>query len=185
MAVAPHPTELTFAHLWEVGEQLRTCLCDALEQYGYQTPVCACVMMPGAEVIADWCSSSGKTGTADGQAWVRLLRLYNSVRFPLEATDAVNAACNMAGLAAEFELGVMRCATAAAKIPPNPEKVTADARTQWQDAVVLKWVAACCLPSTMKRVVTSYTPLSGGGCNGGRLTIMVQLRPGTPITTTP
>lgn len=176
--------DLITAHLIALGETLKTCLCEALIARGNQTPVCACFIQPGDQVIPDYCGATRKDG-ADGQAWVRLVRLFNSVRFPAESIDSTNIPCNLGSLAAEFELGVLRCARAVAKTPPDPAKVTEDALREWRDAVVLRWVAACCLPKGMTRVTTAWQPISYADCVGGSLTVIVKLAPGVPIETTP
>lgn len=178
-----HPTDIAAAHLQAVGTFLRDCLCTNLRDAGI--PVCACAAMPGDQVVADWCSSTSVIdGTeAEGMAWVRLVQLFNSTRFPQQTTDP-DQLCPGGHPVAEFELGVMRCQHSTADTPVDPGKISADALRQWRDAAILRYVAECCLPKPFKRLPTAYTPLSGGGCMGGRLTVYVQLKPGTPIQDT-
>lgn len=163
-------------YVWNVGTQLRDCLCTKLTETIAGEP-CRCSIIPGELAIMDFC---GKTPEGEGMAWVRLVQMYESQNFP---QPIENGRCNTGFQVAEYELGVLRCAaplTSDGKAP-SAQALQADAAKVWDDAAALQWVAGCCLPAGLPTLRSNWQPVSGGGCTGGRLTLLVHLIPG-PIS---
>jgi hypothetical protein len=173
MARTPGVPQL--AHLiWAIARLLRDCLCaKLLETTG--GPVCRCSLMGGDQAIADICE---KTIMGDGQAWVRMTRLFVTNEFPRPMTDTFNCAGGL--WVAEFELGVLRCAVTsdAQGQPPGAEELNAEVAKVMDDAFALRITAECCLPAALPSIPGEWQPMSGGACTGGRVTVMVYLVPG-------
>lgn len=156
-------------------DDLRACVCGSLADTLGGAIECACLIVPGSEAVADWCSCSGGSGC--GMAWVRLDRMYASTRFP--AQDSTATKCDTAVLAAVIEVGAFRCqpsSTGGGKVAPAPHLLTQAALVQSDDALALAAAILCC-PSVTSRnfVLNNYTPRSGGACGGGVWTVTVQL----------
>lgn len=172
----PTPGIPRLAHLlWAIAKQLRDCLCSKLADT-LAGPVCRCSLMSGDQAIADICE--GEPGVGEGQAWVRMTRLFASTNFPRPNNDTFNCAGSF--WAAEFEIGVLRCAVTSDDDgqPPTADELNAETAKVFDDAFVLRWVTECCLPSTLPVVSSDWQPMSGGKCTGGRLTLTVHLVPG-------
>lgn len=156
-------------------DDLRACLCANLAGTLAGTPACACTLMPGAVVPADWCSCSGR-GESCGMAWVRLSDAYASTSFP--SPDGTTRGNCAAVAAAVLEVGVYRCQPAMSPqgAPPTPAQQTQAALVAADDAMAMFKTVTCC-PSITARphVVGRYTPRDGGACGGGVWTVTVSL----------
>lgn len=152
---------------------LRDCLCDRLDDTAAGPP-CACLVLPGEQVIADYCC---ECDSGVGMAWVRLSRLFQTRSFPQPITEAP---CPPGFQAADLEVGVLRCAAASDEDggPPSPHALAWDAAVVMDDAAAVMDTLACCLPSGLPRIVGEWRPSQGGGCTGGSATVTVQLVPG-------
>lgn len=182
VAVVPDPCRPRVAFVVDaLARALRDCLCEALADT-VAGPVCRCSFMSGVSAIADICGVA--PDGSEGQAWVRMSRLFLTRDFPRPISDIFNCA---AGLwAVEFELGVLRCGVVPDEDgdPPSAEELNCEAAKVMDDAYVLRTTAECCIPSHYPTVPGEWQPLSSGGCIGGKVTVMVLLVPG-PISVTP
>lgn len=163
---------------WAVARLLRDCLCLKLEETIGGT-VCRCSLMAGDQAMADICEKVPDRG--DGQAWVRVVRIFNTIDFPRPVTDQFN--CSGSFWAAEYELGVLRCAVTPDRnaLPPTGPELDAEAAMVLDDAAALLWVGECCLSSDFPVIVGDWQPTGSGGCTGGRITMMVHLVPGPHV----
>jgi hypothetical protein len=157
------------ATIWPGLVELTACLCAELEEA--QLPeLCFCGVVPGADVAWDYVGTSG----GDGMAWVRLVSVYPSTVFP--TTDASLRSCATA-LAAQVELGVLRCA-------PNPQDdgTPPSAAAQWEatrlqmaDMRAMYRAVKCCAAKGRQMVVGQYNPTGPrGGVVGGTWQVWVQ-----------
>jgi hypothetical protein len=164
-------------YLDAIARTLRDCLCDKLLET-VAGAVCRCSLMSGDAPIADICDIQPG---GEGQAWVRLTRLFMSREFPRPISDVFNCAAGF--WAAEFELGVLRCAVGPDEdgTPPTADELNCEAAKVLDDAFALRFTAECCLPSSISVVPGEWQPLASGGCVGGKVTVTVQLIPG-PIS---
>lgn len=154
-----------------IMDDLRSCVCAALEDTLGGSVSCACTLVPGTLAPADWCSCNGR-GQDCGMAWVRLDRVYpSSASFP--SPDSRPGSCAPM-LAAVLEVGVYRCAPVGS--PPPVAAQTQAALVQADDALAIARGILCC-DSVTKRahLLGTYTPRDGGDCGGGAWTITVQL----------
>ena len=163
---------------WVLARVLRDCLCAKLAADTIGGAVCRCSLMAGDTAIADICEIDADTG-ADGQAWVRVVRVFTSREFPRPSTDAYNA-CTGGLWVAEYELGVLRCAVGPDDEgqPPSADQLNREAAKVMDDAYALRLTAECCLPSVFPRRAGQWSPRSSGGCTGGTVTVTVQMVPG-------
>jgi hypothetical protein len=163
---------------WVIARVLRDCLCARLAADTIGGAVCRCSLMAGDSAIADVCETDPVTG-ANGQAWVRVVRVFLSREFPQPATDAYNA-CTGGLWAAEYELGVLRCAVGPDDEgqPPSAAQLNAEAAMVMDDAYALRLTAECCLPPVFPRLAADWTPRSSGGCTGGTVSVTVHMVPG-------
>src|SRR4029078_7070516 len=90
-------------------------------------PVCRCSLMAGGSAIADICEADPVTGH-EGQAWVRLTRLFTTRTFPQPVSDDFQ--CTPGRWAAEFEVGVLRCAVGPDDEGQPPSAAQLDAEAQ-------------------------------------------------------
>lgn len=158
--------------LGEVLDELRTCLCTAMEATTGGRP-CFCGIVPGKAAIADRCGC-GDDGC--GQAWVRLDRIFPTVTFP---QPAAAAPCS-SGLAAVIETGVYRCVTVSGPHgqAPTLEQQINDSLNAVSDAGALAAAIKCCdAITTRKHALGTYLPSDSGGCGGGTWPVTVLLTP--------
>lgn len=158
-------------------DDIRACLCTALEDTAGGSVVCSCSLMPGSIAPADWCSCGGR-GESCGMAWVRLDGLFSSSeRFP--APDAsTNMKCARV-LAARLEVGVYRCQPTGGPRgeAPTPAERTQAALVQADDALTIARAITCCDAVTSRPyLLGQYLPKDGGGCGGGAWTVTVALK---------
>lgn len=155
-------------------DELRACLCAALENTVGGAATCACILIPGLRAPADWCGCNGASGC--GQAWVRLDSVFPAGQnFP--SPDAASGNCANV-LAAILEVGVYRCQPMpkAQGTPPDPADVTQAAIIAAGDAIAMAQAINCCTGITKrKHVMGRYSPRSSGGCGGGVWPVTVQL----------
>ncbi|MDQ0376496.1 hypothetical protein [Amycolatopsis thermophila] len=168
---APQPVGDPVA--WPVAQRLLDCLCGILEDH---RPVKCCCIFYGAEVPWDDCSADGGR---EGMAWVRITGVYPTDRFPAQAATAT--ACGAQdGWVVTLELGAMRCAPALGPQGqlPGCDANTAAAEKAAQDAHAMRRALFCCdwLENSDQRfLVGPWTPASGGGCQGGVMTVTVHV----------
>lgn len=167
----PRPALELAARWWDVAKLLLDCLCTGLAAT-VGGPPCRCLIMPGQATIADTCEA-GPGG--DGQAWVRRTNTFLTQQYPVPVSGAGLALSK----SATFEVGVLRCghSLGAGGEAPNVADLEADACKVWDDEAVLRRLD-CCLPTKFKPMIGLWTPLSGGGCTGGMITMTVLMAPG-------
>jgi hypothetical protein len=153
--------------IWEVVEQLTTCLCAQLLTDGLP-PVCVCGTLPGVEVALLY---AGDCDDACGQAWVRLAGAYPSVTIGQPSTRPGNCG---SGIGIDLELGVARCVDVGdADEPPPPQALVDAARLQMDDMLAM-WRAVACCRASKDWIVGAYTPFGPeGGLVGGTLLVQV------------
>lgn len=120
-----------------------------------------------------------------GLAWVRILSINPSTRFP--QTDTTPSNCARSSWAVELELGAVRCM-------PFGDNQAGPSCTQWtaaaiqvdEDAASMRR-AACCVYDLIdvgatlieQVVVGEWTPIDNqGGCIGGQMTMTIQINCG-------
>lgn len=151
--------------------ELIACLCNEIAAAELPVP-CQCGLMPGPDAVLDYCGECDGSNCG-GQAWVRLAGAYPSSLFP--SIDEINATCQ-SPLAFQIEIGIARCisvgeATAiGGYTPPSLEEQIDAVRIQTADMSAMRRAISCCLTEKYEDLTYSlgaYTPLAGGGCNGG------------------
>ena len=163
------------ALLGPLMDDLRACVCGALEGTIGGPVSCFCALMPGQTAPADWCSCKGQNQC--GMGWVRLANMFPSgERFP--AQDSSTKASCAKVLAAVLEVGVYRCQPVSDRngVPPDAAAQTQAALVQADDALALHQAIACCEAVTSRpHVLGRWDPRDGGGCGGGAWLLTVQL----------
>ena len=156
-------------------DDLRACVCAALEDTLGGSVSCFCSLLPGQNAPADWCTCKGTASC--GMGWVRLDNLYPSgERFP--AQDGTTKASCASVLAAVLEVGVYRCQPVPDRQggPPAAADQTQAALVQADDALALHRAIGCCTAITSRpHLLGRYQPRDGGGCGGGAWQVTVQL----------
>lgn len=113
-----------------------------------------------------------------GRGWVRLMRTFPSSTLPAlegEATWDV-------GLAAEIEIGVVRCVHVFGDPegnPPTPEQSLGDTKIVLSDMTAMYRALRCCFApdaSDHEAVLGQYNPIGGGGVGGGTWTVTVRVK---------
>lgn len=138
---------------------------------------CALAVVPGTQVIADWCTCGNATGCG-GMAWVRLDSVYSSSeRFP-SPDGSTKTSCAVV-LAAVIEVGVLRCVPKMkpqTKTPPSPAEQTQAALVAASDALAMAR-AITCYDGVSRRpsVLGRWSPRDSGDCGGGAMTVTVKL----------
>lgn len=142
---------------------------DRLEATEAGRPAVASLVPGGAAVAWDDC--------CEGKAWVRVVRIFPSVRFPEQVQGALN--CHTASLACELEVGVLRCASTVDEQgePPSAEQLTADAvRTVCDAEAMYQAIIADFSPGLGALALGQYLPTDvDGGCVGGTMTVTFPL----------
>lgn len=135
---------------------------------GEPRPVC---LRPGDRV--DLLISQTQDECCDGLAWVRLVRMYPSVRGKFPSQDSDVEMCDVLRWALVFELGAVRCA-------PTPEAgdlATCDewsdvTLNQYDDLAAIRRTFCCYQEQNIDRLVSvdSAEPITvEGGCTGVRM----------------
>lgn len=163
--------------IWPVLQNLVNCLCIELATSGLPE-LCFCGLLVGA-------SATDQMGDgALGQAWVRLVTAYPSTAFPTQTTIA-RGSCS-ASLAAEVEIGVLRCAPTSSdgSEPPSESDWWESGRLQMADMAAVRRAIRCCDSGAELVVLGSYTPTGPqGGTVGGVWQVFVaEQLPGGPGT---
>lgn len=157
-----------------LAERLLACLCEALTDT-IAGPPCVCCLYHGASTPMDYCND---TGTANGQAWVRVTRIFPATaRFPTQAFEVTP--CKIPSWGAELVMGVYRCVSTLEDDGGAPpcDVITADAAKLLNDAAAMRRAAVCCFPEDAGTlaVVGAWEPIGpAGGCAGGLLPVTVQ-----------
>lgn len=158
------------ALLWNIAEEIRVCVCNALADDGSCQCPCRTCTVWGQPVFDNCC---------DGQLTVDFIRLYVHDNFPQAASGPVFCATP---LAAEFRITYVRCAPVVKDdgSPPTCDELSTEALGMMTDVYVVYRALICCLQAqkrNRKFVMSDATPISPeGGCQGFeiRLTIEVE-----------
>lgn len=133
-------------------------------------PFCRVAVYPGPEVPFDSCEVDDCTDGSDGQ-------LYAAIQgIAPHPTNTGTVGCEAWVWTAQ--VGAVRCMakpTDEAQFP-TVDQVQADAARQAVDADAIFRAIKCCAPQIQRLkdaaiVVTTWTPIVGGGCGGGFWTI--------------
>lgn len=152
-----------------VLDQIQVCLCAQLTDS--DIPVCRCCVVAGNVALDNCCEEDD----CEGQAWVRLVRVYPSDRFP--AAGAQKTACPIQW-AAVVEVGVVRCAPTLNNQGevPTCEELAASAAGVHADMVAMYRAVGCCGLDSDEVVLGEWSPIGPeGGCVGGRMTATVAI----------
>lgn len=153
--------------IWPVLQDLANCLC--LELAASDLPeLCFCGLQAGSTATDEMGDGSM------GQAWVRVVRIYPSASFPAPVSNTASAAsarsCDV-GLAAEVEVGVMRCAPPPSDdgtVPPTEDEWWEATRLQMADMAAMHRAIRCCASKSDHVELGTYTPSGpAGGVVGG------------------
>lgn len=132
-------------------------------------PFCRVAVYPGPEVPFDSCEVDDCTDGSDGQLYAAIVGLN---------PHPSNTGTGCDAWVWSAQVGAVRCM---AKVGddmqfPTVEEVQADAARQAVDADGIFRAIRCCAPKIQRLkdaaiVVTTWTPVIGGGCGGGFWTI--------------
>lgn len=182
---------LTPSTIHDIASEILGCVCAALDQVAEDNPglsgcptcqVCVVPGVPAWDACLNDCS-----GEAGGQLTVSLARLYASTHhtFPAEDRTVRDAReCMVPSMAAEFVIGVTRCAPGPTEqgCPPSCDDLTASARQLHADAATVFQALLCCVPRTStahrgRRFVMGPQRVIGpeGGCVGIEQRVTVEL----------
>lgn len=157
--------EETFADdyaLWPALMELTTCLCAEVANAGLPE-LCFCGLVPGDTVAWDYIGDTGQ-----GMAWVRLMNIYPSAAFP--AVDSTLRSSCASPLAAQVEMGILRCAPSPDSdgTPPSMAAQWEATRLQLADMAAMYAAVRCCYDRQENMVLGQYNPAGPeGGVVGG------------------
>lgn len=169
---ASWPTLPAIPPINEYLMDLSECVCQALEDLGAGA-TCWCGVYPGENVEWNYCGSD-ECDDACGMAYVRLVRAFPSVSFPIED---VAAACK-GPLAYELEVGVLRCFPGVDENGelPEAEIVTEAALLMNDDQRALRIAMMCCESPVSETALSEWNPVGPSGvCHGGFWKLYVAL----------
>lgn len=171
--LAPHAGQVPYlqdSSIWPAVESMAACLCSELDASDLP-PTCFCGIMPGSIALDYVDADSGL-----GMAWVRVVAVYPSTQFPQQETRARSSCA--AGLAAELEIGVARCApqpTDQGLTPPTMEQQWEASRLQMADMAAVQRAVQCCYSDSDLVLLGRWTPLGPqGGVLGGTWQVYVS-----------
>lgn len=157
-----------------------TGLRDGLEDC--DAPACRVSLVPGVEAVDDvCCKCCAEDGSeADGQAWVRVARIFPTGRFPAPMMERSNCVHEWAAV---IELGIVRCMHTMSDdgSPPCADDLDSDALKTLRDAAILRSVVDCVgrelFDECSAFVPGEWTPRGpAGGCGGGTMSVTVSFR---------
>lgn len=157
------------ALLWNTAEEIRLCVCLALNEDGSCGCPCRTCVVYGNPVFDDCC---------EGQLTVNFVRLYVHDNFPERASGPVFCATP---LAAEYKVTYVRCAPVVKDdgSPPSCDELSDSALSMLIDAYVVYRALICCLQQARRKrkfLINDLTPISPeGGCYGFEITITIEI----------
>lgn len=160
--------------VFPVAQKLLDCFCAELANTLGGAP-CKCCLVFGDSVPWDSCE--------EGQAWVRVVRVFPSTILPDQDTSVSTCVTTWA---AEFELGIIRCAC-----NPDDDGVLPGCdceldRTQkaLSDAAAIRRVLDCCFVDLdIYHVPGEYLPVGpAGGCVGAIQGVIVNVPADQTVT---
>ncbi|MBT2226258.1 hypothetical protein [Nonomuraea sp. NEAU-A123] len=157
-----------------LANALLACFCSALEGSTGGSP-CHCCLAVGPPP-ADFCCEC--PSGASGQAWVRVVAIFPSSKFPARTNELVRCG-QSAAYAVELELGAYRCVATLddAGDPPSCEATTRDVEVQVDDAAAMRAAVCCFRAQDGGRILVpgEWSPIPpNGGCAGGVMRVTVQ-----------
>lgn len=164
------PADLVLAK----AEELLACLETVLSKYDAEA--CRTFIAPGNPPAWDVCCDCGD---GEGQAYVQIASVAPTDNFPATQTGAMR--CPPSGFAAQFVVGIIRCAAVVDDQgrPPSSARLTADAVKVHRDRAIVQEVMRCCYLDDAdpgSYVIGTWTPLGPqGGCVGGSTPILVAV----------
>lgn len=169
-------------HISKWAKLLLACVCDSLAAEG--RPVCRCSLVPGLTAAWDVCCECDCDDNSEGQAWVAIPRIFptagGGAAFPSQQTGSFR--CGPSLLAAEFEVGVLRCSKALTidGQAPSADRLNFEAVRALQDQQTILRAVLCCFiggkyPSSQPWSLGAWTQLGPrGGCAGGALAFTIS-----------
>lgn len=162
--------------IWLTAEEIRQCICEALEAESECGCPCRSCTVVGPPVWDTCCP--------DGQLTVSLERFFLHDNFPSAATGPVFCAAPFAG---DFVIQLLRCVPVVRDdgTPPSCEELSESARRIYQDLYISMRAIVCCL-SVAKRqrkfVMRDARPIGpDGGCAGFEIRLTVELHDPLPV----
>lgn len=163
----------------DAAQQVLSCFDVALHE-GPNTPPDGNICLRVGEV--PFSAGLSEDLCCEGLAWVRVLRITPSIRFP--QADTQPAECPHSSYAVELELGVVRCMPFGDnQAGPSCDQWTAAFLQVDEDAASMRR-AVCCVFDLINEgqtfiqqvVVGDWSPIDNqGGCIGGQMTLTIQL----------
>jgi hypothetical protein len=156
--------------IWNLLEELRVCVCLALDE---TECLCPCyTMVAVGDVIIDNCCEGFLYVTAD--------RIYPTESFPVQDTGPV--ACSNP-LAVDITVGILRCAPIMTENGdfPTPQEISDAAKITYTDAFVATTALICCLAATKRSRQFSMRGTTFVGpdtCQGVEISLTVELTNG-------
>jgi hypothetical protein len=154
----------------EVMDDLRACLCTELAARSDE--VCSCSIVAGAQALPD----GSCDGAGCGKAWVRLDRLYPSMKFPQQDIDGQQQGTR---LAAVIEVGVLRCIPVQGTTPGSPPddvQLTNATLRALADADAMYAALTCCEALAGRATMLGgYVARDAGDLQGGTWPVTVAL----------
>lgn len=166
-------------------QSLLDCMCCTLA--ANDAAVCCCAFEPGDQVAWDHCSGADCGGECEGQAYIKVDRIYPTKPFPFE--DLIWATCDHRDLAMTVEMGVLRCTPTPSgrSSSVSPAAKTAAAFKAMRDIWLMRSAVQCCFLSESVASQKYYdlsdrTKIGGartigpeGGCQGTALRLTFRL----------
>lgn len=165
--ISPDPDPCDVLFPW--AALMRDCVCASLEA-SVGGPVCQCMLTAGTSTAYDNC--------CQGQAWIRVVSVYPSKSFP--TPDGSRFRCDHQMMAAELEIGVVRCAPTMDDDgnPPSVQAIEESFRVVHSDRVRVMRALSCCFrPEQGCEVINigQWTPVAEqGGCVGGMTDVTIS-----------
>lgn len=156
----------TDSHVWPKLVVLADCLCAEIT--ASVPPVCFCGVLPGGQLVLDWC---GCDGDACGMAWVRITGIVPNLGSATATTVCLTT------LRATIEVGIARCAPTLDDQgnPPGVAEQLAAAEQQAADMAAMLRAILCCDGIDQHAVgLAAYSPFQTGDCLGGTWTFTVD-----------
>lgn len=160
---------LTPAILWNTAEELRDCICIALNDHGTCPCPCRTCVIVGQPAFDDCC---------EGQLTVSLERIFVHDNFPQRMSGPIFCS---SPLAAEFSVTYIVCAPLVKDdgTPPSCEELSASALNLYTDLYVIYRALICCLAQSKRKrkfVMADASPITpDGGCQGFTISITIEI----------
>lgn len=160
--------------LWLLAEEIKDCICIALEAEALCGCPCRTCVIVGDPVWDDCC---------EGQLTISVPRLFVHDNFPLTSTGPIFCASPLAG---DFSITLLRCAPAVKDdgTPPTCDELSESARQILTEMYIALRALICCLAAKKRAakfvIREAVTVGPEGGCVGFTIRFTVEL-PDPPV----